>query len=141
MKKLCLIMILLFGLAVFSASAADLTETVTFEWDQEDTTNLKEWRLYWGDAPGGPYAEQEVALIPYPGSGGPSYSSPAEATVSGEQGSTVTKHFVLVACGDIPQEGGGTAYSCSENSNEVSHGFFIPAGRFSVPVNFKVIAQ
>ena len=67
MKKLCLITMILFGLAVFSANAADLTETLTFEWDQTDTTNLKEWRLYWGDAPGGPYAEEAVTVIPYPG--------------------------------------------------------------------------
>jgi hypothetical protein len=133
--------VLVFLLFSGHAFAADVTETVTFEWDQTDTTNLKEWRLYWADVAGGPYDTQEVALIPFDGSAGPTYSSPADATVTGPQGTHVTKFFVLVACGDIPQEDGTTAYKCSENSNEVSHAFWIPAGQFSVPVQFKIVAQ
>jgi hypothetical protein len=114
---------------------------LTFIWDQVDKTNLKEWRLYWADVAGGPYATDPLAIIPYDGSTELSHTSPAEATVTGEQGSTVTKFFVLVACGDIPQADGSTVYECSENSNEISYDFFIPAGRFSVPVQFRLEAS
>jgi len=141
MKKITTtILALLLTFFVWVAFAAAVTETLTFEWDQEVTTNLKEWRLYWADAAGGPYDAQEVAVIPFDGSAGPTYSSPAEATVTGPQGTHVTKYFVLVACGDIPQDDGSTLYECSENSNETSHAFWIPAGQFSVPIQFKVLA-
>lgn len=129
--------VLLFAGAVY---AADVTETVTFAWEQADTSNLKEWRLYWSDVAGGPYDTQEVTIIAYDGSAGPTYEGPADATVSGPPGTTVTKYFVLVACGDIPKEDGTTEYLCSENSNEVAHGFWIPPGQFSVPVQFRILA-
>ena len=138
-KFLTTLFVTIFLLFSWVAFAADTTETLTFEWDQTDTTNLKEWRLYWGDAAGGPYDTQEVAVIPFDGSAGPTYSSPADATVSGPQGTHVTKYFVLVACGDIPQNDGTTNYECSTNSNEVSHAFWIPAGQFSVPIQFKIV--
>ncbi len=137
MKKFIITIILVLILSVAISYAADTTKTLTFEWDQSDTTNLKEWKLFWSDTSGPPYTE--LAIIPYPGSGGPTYSSPAEATVSGNQGTEVTKYFVLIACGDVPQEGGGLEYLCSVDSNEVSYNFWIPAGQFSIPFNFQVI--
>ena len=140
MKKFLTTVFALFVLLFFGiVYAADVTETVTFAWEQDNTINLKEWRLYWGDAAGGPYDTQEVTIIVYDGSAGPTYEGPADATVSGPQGTHVTKYFVLVACGDIPQDDGTTLYECSENSNEVPHDFWIPAGQFSVPVQFRII--
>jgi hypothetical protein len=142
MKKIysifCVLLIMLFASVGF---AAEVTETVEFEWDQEDTTNLKDWRLYWADVAGGPYATDPVVIIPFDGSAGPTYSGPASATVTGNQGTHVTKYFVLVACGDIPQEDGTTQYLCSDNSNEVNYAFWIPAGQFSVPIQFRIVAN
>jgi len=45
------------------------------------------------------------------------------------------------ACGDQPQAGGGTAYECSENSNEVSFAVWIPANKYEVPVNFRILPE
>lgn len=142
MKKIVSTVLALFLIFfVTDLFAEDVTKTLTFEWDQTDTTNLKDWRLYWGDAQGGPYDTAPVAVIPYDSTQtGPTYSSPASATVTGSPATTVTKYFVLVACGDIPQPDGTTDYQCSTNSNEVSHDFWIPAGKFSVPVNFSIKA-
>jgi hypothetical protein len=139
MKKFTIgLVMLVLALGVSFAYAADVTKTLTFQWTQEDTTNLKEWKLFWSDTSGGPYTE--IAIFPYdPNVTGPVYSSSESATVTGEQGTTVTKFFVLIACGDIPQAGGTTNYLCSADSNEVSHGFWIPAGQFSVPVNFNIV--
>jgi len=134
MKRLFLALVMFFFLAG-SASA----EILTFEWNQVDTTNLKEWKLFWGDTSGGPYTE--LSTIPYDGSPGPVYSSPAEANVTGDQGTNVVKYFVLIACGDVPQASGTPEYLCSEDSNEVSHSFWIPAGMFSVPIEFKIISS
>lgn len=137
MKKVFIVLLL----TVLSVSFA-FAETLTFQWNQDNTTNLKEWRLYWSDSPNGPYDVQEVAIIPYTASGGPVYTSPVTpAEVSGEQGTFVKKYFVLVACGDLPQPDGTTEYECSENSNEVTHDFWIPAGKFSVPVEFQIITM
>lgn len=142
MKKIFSTLFVLFFLFIGVSFAADKTETLTFEWDQTDTTNLKEWRLYWSDTTGGPYDQQEVAVIPYDSAApGPTYSSPATATVTGDPGTQVTKFFVLVACGDIPQQDGTTQYLCSDNSNEASYAFWIPAGQFSVPINFLIKAN
>ena len=140
MKKIAAILTAILLLCAISVSA-DVTETITFAWEQDDTTNLAEWRLYWSDVAGGPYDEQEIAIIEYIPGTGPTHQGPATATVVGEQGTHVTKYFVLVACGNIPQEDGNTAYMCSEDSNEVSYDFWIPAGMFSVPVDFRIIAQ
>ena len=113
-------------------------EIITFAWDQEgEITYLKEWRLYWADTAGGPYDTEPVAIFLFTG-GGPSHQEPAEATVTGAPGTTVTKHFVLVACGDIPQQGGTTQYLCSDNSNEISYNFWITAIGCSAPVNFRI---
>jgi hypothetical protein len=138
MKRFILTIVCLLAIVGFTSQV--YAETLTFEWTQSDTTNLKEWKLFWGDASGGPYTE--AAVIPYdPHVAGPIYSSPATLSVTGEQGTNVTKYFVLVACGDIPQADGSTEYLCSKDSNEVSNKFWIPAGVFSVPVNFQIKAE
>lgn len=127
------------GLFVANIGAAEeAVETVTFGWDQEDLTNLTQWELMWSDTAGGPY--DQVAIISYdPGASGPGFTAPVEATVTGEQATHVVKYFVLRACGDIPQADGSTLYECSDYSNEVSYDFWIPAGRFSIPVNFLIV--
>jgi hypothetical protein len=138
MKKLTMIMVICFLAIASFAWATETSKILTFEWAQEDTTNLKEWKLLWGDSSGGDFTE--IATIAYDsGVAGPIYSSPETVNVVGDQGTHVLKYFVLRACGDVPQEEGGTEYLCSENSNEVSENFWIPAGRFSVPINFKII--
>lgn len=114
--------------------------TIRAEWSMSDTTNLKEWKLFWSDTTGGPYTE--IMVIPYdPNSTGPLYTSPASVDVTGSPASTVRKYFVMIACGDIPQQDGSTKYLCSEDSNEATYDFWIPAGQFSVPLNFEVKAQ
>ena len=131
-KKFCLWLIVLLML-----TGTAFAETLTFQWEQTDLTNLREWKLFWGDASGGPYVE--LSTIAYDGSSGPTYSSPAEVQVTGDQGTHVMKYFVLIACGDVPQEDGSTSYLCSVDSNEVSKNFWIPSGMFSVPLNFEIV--
>jgi len=133
MKRLLALTLTILFLMVGSV----LAETLTFEWRQTDLTNLREWKLFWGDASGGPYTE--LSTIAYDGGSGPIYSSPADVNVTGDQGTNIVKYFVLIACGDVPQEGGSTEYMCSEDSNEVNYSFWIPAGMFSVPVEFRII--
>jgi len=135
MKKLLLVLAIItlfFGFAV----ADDTTKTLTFEWTQTDTVNLKEWKLLWSDTSGGEFVE--VATIPYDSEVlGPVYTGSETINVTGKQGTYVLKYFILRACGDIPMKE-GTEYICSENSNEVSYNFWIPAGVFSVPINFTI---
>lgn len=135
---ICVALWLLFSF--FSVAQADeITKTLTFQWEQHDKTNLKEWRLYWSESAGGPYDSTPIAVIPYdPASPGPTYQSPADAKITGTQATHIVKYFVLVACGDIPQADGSTKYGCSDNSNEVSYDFWIPAGKFSVPIKFLI---
>jgi hypothetical protein len=139
MKKLFgLVLVLMFVFSV-NVLAAETTKTITFGWTQEDTTNLKEWKIFWSDTAGGPYTE--VAIIPYnSGEAGPEYTGSKNMNVSGNQGTHVTKYFIVRACGDIPQEDGTVAYSCSADSNEVSYAFWVPAGTFSIPLEFKIMA-
>ena len=129
------------SLLVGSVLADDLIETITFEWDDPNEAGaVKNFEMYWGVTAGGPYTK--LVVIPY------ALTSPVQATVTGPGGSTQTRFFVLTACGDMPQEGGGTEYRCSETdddppkmafSNEVSHDFWIPVGSFSVPVQFRKV--
>ena len=139
MRKL-LIALLSIAFIASLAMAGSVTKTVTFGWTQEDTTNLKEWDLLWSDSSGGPYTS--LVKIPY-NTGDPAgdFQSPTEAIVTGDQATNVVKYFIMKACGDIPQADGTTVYKCSDPSNEVSASFWIPAGEFSVPVNFRVISQ
>jgi hypothetical protein len=137
MKKAFLAFLMAIFLFANVAFGADVTETLTFEWDQANVTNLKEWVMAWGTTTGGPYTD--LVTLPY-NAGDPAgtFSSPVDAVVTGQQGTTETRYFVLRACGDIPQEDGTTVYECSENSNGVPYGFWIPAGKFSVPVQFRI---
>jgi hypothetical protein len=123
-------------LMVFTAKlafAVDNTEVVTFQWDQEDKTNLEAWEMHWSDTPGGLYSL--IANIPYAGEGILTFESPVSATVSGTPGDTVTKYFVLRACGTPA----GEPYKCSTWSNEVSYVFQIPVYTFQVPVQFRIV--
>ena len=141
MKLLKAILVFIIGFSLFIGVSIVQAEsyTVTAQWEQQDTTNLKEWKLFWSETSGGPYVE--IMIIPYSGSGGPIYTSPASVSVNGNQGTTVTKYFVMIACGDIPVETGGTEYKCSDDSNEASYNFWVPAGQFSVPLNFQIVAE
>lgn len=141
MKRLFKILTILLSIMLLSSIAviAD-SYTVTAQWDQSDTTNLKEWKLFWSDTSGGPYTE--IMVIPYdPAAGGPTYTSPASVDVTGPQGTMVKKYFVMIACGDIPQADSTTKYECSVDSNQAEYDFWIPAGKFSIPLNFEIKAQ
>ena len=142
MKKLFLTIVCLLAIVGFSfqLNATELNETLTFEWTQEDITNLKEWKLFWSNTEDGSYIE--AIIIPYDsGVEGPVYSGPAGLTVNGEQATHVIKYFVLRACGDIPQKDGSVEYICSVDSNKVFYSFWIPGGVFSVPIEFKILAE
>lgn len=140
MKKIFLLILAFAFVMAPMAYADDVTETLTFAWEQDDVTNLTQWEMHWGDAAGGAYTQ--LLVLPY-NAGDPAgtFQTPVNATVTGAQGTTVTKYFVLRACGDIPQAEGDPVYECSDWSNEVSYGFWIPAGQFSVPVQFRIIAN
>lgn len=139
MKRIFLTLIALFLVFTLApvVEGEDVTEQLTFEWRMEDTTNLKEWKLLWNETPGGPY--EKVAVIPYdPNDPGPVYSNETSTMVTGDQATHIMKYFVMIACGDIPQSDGALEYSCSDNSNEVFHNFWIPAGMFSIPIDFQI---
>ena len=128
----------LITLAILSLFASlAVAETLTFEWSQPDLTNVKEWKILWGDVQYGPYVEAATAV--YDGTPSPTYSTPADLEVTGDQGTHVIKYFVARACGDVPQENGVPVYLCSEDSEEINYDFWIPAGVFSVPLNFIII--
>lgn len=134
MKKLMILFLsvgLIFSLTAF-AIGEDKVETLTFAWDQTDRVLLEKWEMHWGDSAGGPY--MKMADLAYNGEDQDNFESPVEATVSGTPASTVTKYFVLRACGTVE----GTM-DCSDWSNEISYGFKIPFDGFQVPVNFRIV--
>lgn len=139
--KSAMLFLLGLGLLVYAVNTrADTAKTLTAQWEMADTTNLKEWKLFWGDTSGGPYTE--ILTIPYdPNAPGPIYTSPATVQVTGNQGTIVKKYFVIISCGNIPQQDGTSKYECSGNSNEATADFWIPAGQFSIPLNFEIIAN
>lgn len=118
----------------FPVAAEDKIETLTFAWDQPDRTLLEKWELHWADAAGGPYVK--MSDIVYGGEDQASFQNPVKATVSGQPASTVTKYFVLRACGTVDGQ-----MQCSDWSNEVSYDFKIPFGGFQIPVQFRIITQ
>ena len=140
MKKLTSIVLTLL-LCVFLGSAvvnADPTvETVTFAWDQTDRTFLQDWEMHWGDAAGGPYVL--LATLEYTGADQDNFEGDVIATLVGPAATTITRYFVLLACGDVPQEDETVARECSQPSNEVSHAFWIPFGGFQVPIQFRKV--
>ena len=136
MKRLFLVCLIVLMSAAFS-----LAETVTFSWKQPNLSNVKEWNLYWSDTAGGPYDSNVVAKFEYDGTPQPVYQNNTDPKVIGNPGTTVSKYFVLVACGDIPQQDGSLKYECSNDSNEVSYDFWIPVGQFEAPVDFQIVPK
>ena len=139
-KILVLTALMLFAFCI-NAGADEKTETLTFEWEQTSVEYLTQWEMHWGNAAGGPY--ESLVVLPY-NAGDPAgtFSSPVEAVVTGQPATTETRYFVLRACGDVPIDAGQTEYQCSDFSNEVSYNFWIPvAGKFSVPIQFRIKAQ
>jgi hypothetical protein len=134
----CVLVIVLVAFFVLPTNvlAADKVQTITFQWDQPDLTLVKDWELHWGDAPGGPYVEATTFV--YTGVPNTTFEGVQELTVSGVPSSTVTKYFVIRACGDV--EGETPLRQCSDWSNEVSYGFKIPFGGFNAPVQFRLQA-
>ena len=129
-----LLIVLTLALPVYSA---EKTETLTFEWEHTaGDVPVKTWQLEWGIAPGGPYTK--LTDVPYADAVGGVYQAPVQAVVTGQPGTHETRYFILKACGDVPQEGGGTAYQCSDPSNEASYAFWIPSTGFSAPVQFTI---
>lgn len=144
MTKLMKMLILMFVLCVIwgNAFAADKTETLTFAWEHqsaEGNVPVTTWQMDWGVTAGGPYAK--LSDIPYQDAVGGTYESPVQAVVTGQPGTNETRYFILRACGDVPQEDGSILYECSEPSNEVSYSFWIESTGFSVPMQFRIMAQ
>jgi hypothetical protein len=130
-----LIMTLIFALTSICANASETVETLTFAWEHDNPTLVTAFELHLGVTAGGPYALATEIPNELP------YESPTEVVVTGDPGTTETRYFVLRACGDVPLEGGGTEYQCSDWSNEVSYGFWLAPDQFKVPVNFRIISQ
>lgn len=125
---------------VFPVYSAEKTETLTFEWEHTaGDVQVKTWEMDWGVIAGGPYTK--LIDIPYADAVGGVYQAPVQAVVTGQPGTHETRYFILKACGDVPQEGGGTAYQCSDPSNEASFAFWIPSTGFSAPIKFTVKPQ
>jgi len=123
-------------LIVKIASASEITKT--FAWDAppaDELARIKNWEMHWGNTAGGPYAK----LVDIPKNG--NFEQPVTVDISGPPATNQTRYFVLRACGDLAQEDGSTKYECSENSNEVSLTVWIPANKFQVPVNFRMIPE
>jgi len=132
--KIALILFLLLATAV---NAAEITKT--FAWDTPaDMDIITKWELHWGNTAGGPYVKlTDIIKV----AGQTVFEAPATVDISGPAATTQTRYFVLKACGDIPQAGGGTVYECSGNSNETDFSVWIPANGCEVPVNFRVKAE
>jgi hypothetical protein len=129
--------ILLMLLSARFAFAAEKVEVVTFEWDQTEVEFVTGWEMHWSDTAGGAYVKLVDIPVPEPDPENPNpttFMSPVTGTVTGTPGTTVTKHFVLRACGTPPEE----EFGCSDWSNEVAYGFDIPIHTFQVPVQFRV---
>ena len=137
MKKLFLknlLIVLLIVLLPVLVSAAEITKT--FAWDEPtDLAAIKNWEMHWGSTKGGPYAK----LMDIPKDG--DYQSPVVVDITGPPGTNQTRYFVMKACGDVIQADASTKYECSENSNEVSFAVWIPANKYEVPVNFRILPE
>jgi len=141
MKKFRMIFVLVFlGLAIFGGYViSDAAEkVVTFAWDEPaDLEIIERWELYWSETAGGPYtkvtdiAKTENQTV---------FEAPATVDITGPPGSRQTRYFVLLACGTV-QEGGAPVFKCSEDSNEISEDFDIPATIFEIPVNFRILPE
>jgi len=115
-------------------SAAEITKT--FAWDEPtDLVTIKNWEMHWGNTPGGPYAK----LMDIPKDG--DYESPVTVDITGPPATNQTRYFVMKACGDTLQADGTTKYECSADSNEVNFSVWVPADKYEVPVNFRIISE
>lgn len=140
MKKIILIIVLIFTLAVFSVNATDTIKTLTFAWEHEaGDVPVINWQMEWGVTAGGPYAK--LGDIAYADAINGTYESPIQAVVTGQPGTHETRYFILRACGNVPQEDESIKYECSDPSNEVSHAFWITVTGFSAPVQFRIQEQ
>ena len=141
MKKFRMIFVLVFlGLAIFGGYViSDAAEkVVTFAWDEPaDLEIIERWELYWSETAGGPYTK--ISDIPKV-NGMTVFQAPATVDVIGPAGSVQKRYFVMIACGTV-QEAGAPAFKYSDNSNEISYDFIIPAMEFNVPVNFRIITE
>jgi hypothetical protein len=141
MRKILGLTILIFAILAtpFSILADEqLNETITFAWDAHPQIDrINHFVMSWSDRAGGPYAE----LVQISKENAIDNQEPIEAVVSGPEETTVTRYFVLAACGDVTKEDGSIVNECSGPSNEVSYDFWIPFSGFSVPVQFRIIPQ
>lgn len=137
-KLLTAIMVICFLAMVMigTATAAETTKTLTFQWEQTNPETVIEWKLWWSDISGGPYGTSIGTFAHDDNTNGPIFSDSNEMLVTGSPGTNVVKYFILKACGDVIQPDGSFLRECSEASNEVSYTFWIPSGSFSAPFNF-----
>jgi len=123
MKKLLLV--LLFLLIPVFGTAADLSKSLTFAWEQDNPEYITGWSLHWTPTAGSGYVK--VVDIPYVTGAGPTFTTSTILAVTGTPGATVNKYFVLTAVGKNGMD--------SEYSNEATYAFVIPYPTPSAPFN------
>jgi hypothetical protein len=93
-----LIVILLMLSPLYLYADQQLSRTIVFGWDSHPQIDrINYFLLSWSDQQGGPYAK--LAIISKEDA--VDNQQDIEAVVSGPEESTVTRYFVLKACGDI----------------------------------------
>ena len=134
MKRfLCTAIMVLFVMVSMALAAEQIR---TFAWDEPaDIDVIKNWEMHWGSTKGGPYAK----LMDIPKDG--DYTEPVTVDITGPPATNQTRYFILKACGDVVQEDASTLYECSGDSNEASFTVWIPANKFEVPINFRMLAE
>jgi hypothetical protein len=134
------------GMFFNAASAADITLSLTFEWEQAptDLPNLSNWKLHWGDLEAGPFtpvvgADGAELTVPYTGTPAPTYQMTHPFIVTLPAGATVTKYFVMTA---IDTDGNPSDYSNVATNPDGSVGvpFRAPLGApFSMSVEAVIV--
>jgi len=147
MRKFKFLIFIMFMVFAFSFPAlADINKEFTFAWEQnvDDLPQMKEWRMYWSDAAGGPYTavldtDGNPIIIPYdPLDPDGIYDSTQIMIVPGTPGTTVTKYFVLTA---VDQSDNESDYSAEAIDDSTGNGWVeirIPLGR---PFSLHIIMQ
>ena len=134
MKRFLFTLIMVLFVMVSMSFAAE--QIRTFAWDEPaDIDVIKNWEMHWGSTKGGPYAK----LMDIPKDG--DYTEPITVDITGPPATNQTRYFVLRACGDVVQEDASTLYECSGDSNEASFTVWIPANKFEVPINFRILPE
>ena len=134
MKKFLFTLIMVLFVMVSMSFAAE--QIRTFAWDEPaDIDVIKNWEMHWGSTKGGPYAK----LMDIPKDG--DYTEPVTVDITGPPATNQTRYFILKACGDVVQEDASTLYECSGDSNEASFTVWIPANKFEVPINFRILPE